>query len=342
MSLTSQLDKKTSPVRQFFSKYEDKQGIKECLAELQSTKQTKKPAYKPASQPVWGLIGTATDYLIRYVANNNRLEFDQTIACQARSVIESMPRSLQYAFNTTIETADVLYEIGRAHLDGRSPDEAAVYSATALSLLDNAYRSRSGRMFPAYFDEHIAYDGRLDSYPGDYGLLEKLAMLKFYNYFCSELSGKDYAQDILEILNIFASARSSFGDEFSETTFTVFNLALANDHLVCGADIDCVITQNKMNILTDIKTTIHSLPISALRQLIGYALLHDEEKDQFTVDEIGIYYSRSGSFRHIPVRTIIRKCLPSFKTVEAAKKAFIYEAGNCPATAMAKQIHKAK
>lgn len=326
MSLTSQLRDNASPVRQFFSKYEDKRGIKECLAELQSTKQIVKPAYKPASLPAWALIGTATDYLIRYVANNNRLDFDQTIAYQARSAIESMSRISQYAHNTTIETANVLYEIGRAHLDGRRPDEAAIYSATALSLLDNVHRSRSGRKFPAYFDKHFADDGRLDSFPGDYGLLEKLAMLKFYNYYCSELSGKEYAQDILDILNIFASARSGFGDEFSETTFTVFNLALANDHLVYGADIDCVITKNNLNILTDIKTTIHSLPISALRQLIGYALLHDEEKDQFTVDEIGIYYSRSGSFRHIPVRTIIRKCLPSFKTVEAAKKAFIYEA----------------
>lgn len=326
MSLTSQLGDKTSPVRQFLAKYEDKQGINECLAELQSTKQIKKPAYKPASLPAWALIGTATDYLIRYVANNNRLDFDQTIACPVRSYIESMPRVRQYARNTTIETANVLYEIGRAHLDGRNPDEAAIYSATALSLLDNVYRSRSGPSFPAYFAERIEYDGRLDSFSGDYALLEKLAMLKFYNYFCKELNGKEYAQDILEILDIFASARNRLGDEFADTTFTTFNLALANADLVYGADIDCMITRNNLNILTDIKTTIDSLPVSVLRQLIGYALLHDEEKDQFKVDEIGIYHSRSGSFRHIPMRTIIQKCLPSLKTVEAAKKAFIYEA----------------
>jgi len=325
MSLTSQLRDKSSPVRSFLAKYEDKQGVNECLAELQSTKPIKKPAYKPTSRSAWGLIGTATDYLIRYVANNNRLDFDQTIASQARSYIESMPRIRQYAHNTTIETANVLYEIGRAHLDGRNPDEAAIYSATALALLDNVYRSRSGPKFPAYFAEPIAYDGRLVSFLSDYGSPEKLAMLKFYNYFCGELSGKEYAQDILEILNIFASARNSFGDEFSETTFTTFNLALDNAHLVYGADIDCVITKNNLNILTDIKTTVDPLPVSALRQLIGYALLHDDKKDKYRVDEVGVYYSRSGSFRHIPTSTLIQRCLPSLKTVKATKKAFIQE-----------------
>jgi hypothetical protein len=324
MSLSSQLDNKNSTVSMFFHRYEDKQGVKECLAELQSTKEIKKPSYEPASRPVWGLIGTTTDYLLRYVANNNRLDFNQTIANAATRFFQHLP-------DEKIETINVLYGIGQVNLDGRRPDEAAVYSATALSLLDNVYRS--GGRLPAYFDESIADDGRLDSLPRDYGLPEKLVMLRYYDYFCEQLGGKSYAQDILEIIDIFASAQNNCDDEFSDTSFTVFNRALGNSYLVGGADFDCVISKNKKKILTDIKTTINPLPKLALWQLIGYALLHDDKKDQFKIDGVGIYFSRSGSFRHLPTSTIIQKCFPSLKTVDAAKKAFIKELqDSCPST----------
>ena len=73
------------------------------------------------------------------------------------------------------------------------------------------------------------------------------------------------------------------------------------------------------------KTTLHPLPIEALRQLIGYALLHDEKIDQFRFDALGIYFSRSGSFRYLSTQKIIQECLPSFGKVDEARRAFIHE-----------------
>ncbi len=80
MSLTSQLDDKNSPVRQFFTKYENQGGTTDCLASLQSTKPIQIPSFKPTSFVVYGFMGTTTDYLIRYAANENILVFEKTIA----------------------------------------------------------------------------------------------------------------------------------------------------------------------------------------------------------------------------------------------------------------------
>lgn len=65
--------------------------------------------------------------------------------------------------------------------------------------------------------------------------------------------------------------------------------------------------------------------IKQLRQIIGYALLYDQKKDDFKCTDIGIYYSRSGSFRFLPIGDVMEKTLSGFKSVSQARKAFISE-----------------
>lgn len=113
------------------------------------------------------------------------------------------------------------------------------------------------------------------------------------------------------------------GSELYGAEIIVFNQALANSWLVGGADFDCVIKSKSGLTLTDIKTKTRPITIEHLRQLIGYALLHDENKDDFKFTHIGIYHARSGSFRHLPIETVIKTTLAGFESVGQAKEAFI-------------------
>lgn len=321
MSLTSQLDQKDSPVSIFFKCHESSDGIKKCLAELQSSKPIIHPPYEPSSRSVWGFIGTTTDYLIRYVANNNKLDLNETIAHEAVSYANDEPVFLPF-LHSKYETVNALWRIGEMYLDERKADDSVVYSATALSMLDNVFRS--GGRLPRSFDEPLTPAERelIGTLPAGYDETEKEAMVRFYGYFCNTLGGAFYTQDILTTLETFSLAIKNTNDEMTNARISTFNRALANSLTVGGADFDCVITKGSSRILTDIKTTIKPLPANALRQLIGYALLHDPEVDGFEFDHIGIYFSRSGSFRYLPSKEVFQRCFPSLKTLEGTKKAF--------------------
>ncbi len=76
--LTSQLNNKNSPVRHFFAEFEEKDGMKSCLALLQSTVPVRPLSFTPPSPSVASAIGTTVDCLIRYTAGGNNLRFEDT------------------------------------------------------------------------------------------------------------------------------------------------------------------------------------------------------------------------------------------------------------------------
>ncbi len=329
MSLTSQIKDKNSSVRQFFTKFEHKEGMKECLALLQSTQPIQPPAFTPAAAFVYAVIGTAADYLIRYTANGNSLSFKNTIAHQALDYSFLFPKIFddEDAESQDVTYLDSLYKIGKHYLDGRdATDHKAIYSATALAVMDGVYRSSR---LPKLFHEPISKSKMeqiqkfclVDEY---YEILEKSTWFLFDEYYES-LGGDMYAQDISGLIRTFITANKSSESEFFDARFAVFNQELKNSRLVSGADFDCIIECDNRLVLTDIKTTINPLTIDHLRQIIGYALLYDPKKDNFKFTDIGIYHSRSGSFRFLQIDNVIEKCLPNFKSVSQAREAFISE-----------------
>lgn len=380
MSLTSQLKDKNSPVRRFFTEFENEEGRKLCLAQLQSTKPINLLPYTPASAVVYAFAGTATDYLIRYTANGNCLCFEDTIAHQA----------MRYATapsETYSQQLSDLYEIGKKYLDGRDgSDPKAVYSVTALAILDNVYRSggslpelfiilnsdyrqkqlkelglrdiknkissplvlrkqRLRRKDPAvqvriWLDHEQIEKLGLDifsknqvRYLLDVDQVEKClwdkindAPTKFlFDAYFKHLGGELYIKYISELINTFIDATEYQDSELFNARVVVSNQALENSWLVGGADFDCVIEYDNRLILTDIKTTTKILTTEHFRQILGYALLYDEKEDDFKFTDIGIYYSRSGSFRSLSLDAVIKISLPSFKSVSLARKAFINE-----------------
>jgi hypothetical protein len=394
MSLTSQIKGKNSPVRRFFTKYENGEGLKECLTQLQSTKPIRQPLFTPASAVVYAFAGTTADYLIRYAANENSLSFEDSIAHQALEYAENVFRM---SVRERRRLAD-LYETGKEYLDGRdAADSQAIYSATALAMLDNVFRSR-GRL-PELFDvlnaryrrkqvkelglsgdfvaritrasrkmyiktlrerrlqnENYEAKARLwldkaqmeelgleipeggksrflvDVYRAEKAvkvLFDKIQDMPtsslFDAYFYTELGGSLYVKDVSELVKTFVSAIKSQDSELFNARMVVFNRELENSWMVGGADFDCVIEYDDRLILTDIKTTIKPLTAEHFRQILGYALLYDEKEDDFKFTDIGIYHSRSGSFRFLPIDHIIEKSLPSFKSVSLARQVFISE-----------------
>lgn len=313
MSLTSQIKDKNSSVRKFFTEFEDEKGFRECLGLLQSTQPLQLPGSPHASTKVYSFIGTATDYLIRYTADKNKLIFDDTIAYQALKKGEHINSIMGQ--NQDMRHLKNLYEIAKRYLDGRdATDHKAIYSATALSIMDNVLRSG---YLPGLFSKKSK---KKKSASKD--LKEDTTKLLLDEYY-EELGGVLYAQDIANLISIFVTARKDPESEFFDAQFVVFNQALRNSGLVGGADFDCVIAYDNRLILTDIKTITEKLRTESLRQIIGYALLYDPKKDDFEFTDIGIYHSRSGSFRFLPLNDVIKKVCPDLNSVSRAREVFI-------------------
>ena len=307
MSLSSQIKDKNSPARKFFMQFQKKDGTKSCLALLQSTKPIWPLSFIPSSTVVHTYIGTTTDYLIRYAGNGNVLPFESTIASEA------LARAALLGAPADHETIKHLFKIGKQNLDGRdASDYTAIYSATALTIMDGFFRS--GRLPKLFLEAIQKHGGRI--------LKEKTTNDLFGKYFAS-LGGDKYAQDISGLIQLFLKVCKDPRSELFEAKIVAGNQALNNSWLVEGADFDCVFESASRLILTDIKTTIKPLTIEHLRQIIGYALLYDEEKDDFKFTDIGIYHSRSGSFRSLPIDSVIEMTLVGFKSVGPARKAFI-------------------
>ena len=306
--------------------------MKECLALLQSTKPPRPLSFTPSSFVVYSFIGTATDYLIKYAADGNRLFFENTVD----HIYDSETRfGSKFSFEEKIydqmslyesshqdsgRCLENLYEIGK-QLDGRNAtDYQAVYRATSLILLFRVFHTKR---LPNLFTEPISKDkkAQIKKTQGK-DIQEKTTKFLFDEYYES-LGGDQYAQDVSESIKTFVSAIGNQESEIFNAQFIPFGRGLSNAVSVGGADFDCLIQYNNRLILTDIKTITEPLKTQYLRQILGYALLYDSERDEFDFTSIGIYHSRSGSFRFLPINDVIEKALPGFKSVSQAREEFI-------------------
>lgn len=132
-----------------------------------------------------------------------------------------------------------------------------------------------------------------------------------------------YENEIAFIINTFQEALSDSRSDIFDINFTEYNNGFANSWLVGGADFDCIIENKNKSVLTDIKTKINKLSMSDLYQIVSYSLLHDETKDKFNFDSVGVYHSRSGSFRMLDIQEMVEECFYGFSSIDEARKTFI-------------------
>ncbi len=317
MSLTSQLDKRDSPVRQFFSFHESKEGMEESIAQLRSSRPFFQTDFKPPFY-VASIIGTSSDYLIRYIANRNKLNFRKIIAAEAvmRGQLLGLLDDVDYD-----PYLQVLFEVGQFGLRGQSAmSPEAVVSSLSLALLDNFYRSG---YFPKAFADKLSADERKKARRLRYGqsYLERKVFFQLFKYL--DVIGSDsLVQEIATIASLFENGLQEPSSEIFGIKFAVYNKALYHSGLVGGADFDCVIQYGKAHVLTEIKSTKKDIDKDHLRQLLGYNLLYSRSQDKFPLTHLGFYYSRACSFRYAPADFLIAKCLPAFSSLNAARVAF--------------------
>lgn len=211
-----------------------------------------------------------------------------------------------------------LFSIAKNNLDGRdATDHDAIYSATALSVMDGVFRSG---FLPKIFYQKNQLDKNIDDNRKEKLELETCYVLDSY---VESLGGDKYKKDIAFLVDLFMKKCSEVGGEFFGSKIVVGNQALNNSWLVGGADFDCIIENQERLVLTDIKTTIKPLKLEYLRQIIGYSLLYNEDRDDFKFTDMGIYHSRSGSFRYLSLDYVIKKSLPSLSSIVQARQTFI-------------------
>lgn len=321
MSLTSQLSDGKSPIRKFFATHEDKKGATRCVRMLQGRKLIALPEYEVTKYVGHSFTGTTLDYLLRYTANANNLLFEKTIAAAAvgRANINYLLGDIDKNGLFKIKS---LFEIGKKFLDGRNADEdKAIYSGTALAMTEKYFRSG---MLPALFDEKLSKDKNQQIKKAGKGktLKEKVVNFLFDEYY-EHLGGQSYANDISNLVRIFVEGLKTPNSGIYQAKFILGNSDLKNSRLVDGADFDCVIRYQEADILTEIKTTINSITLPQLRQLIAYALLYNPKRDRFQFTHLGFYLARAADLTYLPLEEVMNMCLPNFGSIEEARKQFI-------------------
>jgi hypothetical protein len=315
MSFTEQLHIKDSNLNRFLSKHEDKAGARKCLELLTDTKPIHGPLLPAPTPAYWSCAGITIDYLIRYIANGNNLLIEETVAGEGW---EKIPYS---EWGGEIQDLQAAYSIlmgyvGKAYLDGRVVDELAVYSGTALAVLEGLVRR--GRL-PRSFGQEISSKkiSKIEKLPLGNNHFERKCLWLFDDYCFETLSWEFYVQDILNMASLFTDTTNNLSGELYGAKFPVLGKSLGY-----GGHFDLLVQLNGRYILSDIKASTKKLEKSSLRQLISYILSHDTNMDGFNVSDAGIYYARSGGFRYLPVSFLINQCLPAFTTLEDAKSAF--------------------
>lgn len=323
MSLTGQLKQKNSPVRQFFEKHEDKSGMRWCLAlHLQSAKPILPFSYEPELKTTYSFMGTATDYLLRYTIQGNKLCFEDSFAYKP---IKSRSTLIDWEAERIIrpDFFQALFNIGKFYLDGRDAvDEQSVYSALALAVLEHYYRSGclpKILLSPTSKEEEAWINGL------DGKNLDHKTAWYFFDVFYQSLGGCLFAKETAKLVMLFANTLSDRNSNLYKASLWGGGQSLVNSKLVGGADIDCIIECDGRYVLTDIKTSLEPLSITNLQQLLGYSLLYDPDKDDFEFSDIGFYHSRSASFRFLPLEQVVKECLPSFASIKHAREVFVSE-----------------
>lgn len=306
MSLTSLLRDNKSFLRHFFEKCTDKNGVRECIKLLNPDKKTSLlPNFQRRES--YSLAGLATDYLIHYSLNNNKLILSSTTAEDAIRASENRykkhPDELSQAY---YDRSQYLYNIAKTGLNGSIPIEVeSIRAATALAILDIIGRVGWASVPLILEDELIngfteTEKTTINTYIGD-NISQKTNNYVF-DRFIDAFDGDRYIKDVSNIINLFIQNRNNSQHHISQSEMIVSSKTLSNSTLVGGADIDCVLKLKDHIILTDIKTSIKGLGSYHIQQLIGYALLHDQDKDKFQVNSIGIYHSRTGELKYISLK----------------------------------------
>jgi len=221
------------------------------------------------------LVGTAFDYLMRFYLEriNPKAITKRWVAESSLTSIEIMEGIESNLYKKAKQIIAGAKTIYSNYIKSGEMDDEVIRSAIFLAQLDPIFRA-------GFVDENI---GIVDE--GDITDLKSLLSIINPNTF--------KAKEICILNPTFGKASA----------------------LVGGADVDLVID----NMLIDIKTAKNlELTRSYFNQIIGYYILFriggiDGAPPRFSIETLGIYYSRYGILYYIPIKDVIDEAkLPAF------------------------------
>lgn len=262
--------------------------VKELFAkELQKpTSYTKKTILAPPISKNYALVGTAFDYLLRFeIERKNTNVVTQEWIAEA-SVKLMCPIAFDMEFTGTYTHND---------------ECKTLFNSSEKSIKSHDLLESSKTAYNTYIRDGIICDDILKA-------CVKLAQLDSY-YRCGRTDPhlgivcKDDIQDLRNLINLVKP------EDFKTEDVCILNPSFNKaSKLVEGADADLVIG----NKLIDIKTTKNpSLTTEMWNQLVGYYILGIidgvgvEKYDILDIEEIGIYFSRSGVLEMYNVEEVI-------------------------------------
>lgn len=268
-----------------------------------------KPKLKAKTQPIapakstrYGQVGTAFDYLLRFVIKyhnphaieriwiaTNALSISQiTFELKAYPVINHKTHQISFMDENTdkpipvtnsklatqfINILNEAKELYNSYLQSGKMTESLVKSALKLAQLDTIFRT-GGR----YIDENL---------------------------------GTTHDADVKDLWSMVNLVKPNW---FASKDICVLNPLFKASHLVGGADADLLIDDT----LIEIKT-VQKLELSReyFLQLVGYYVLYRiggiKSVDVPRISKLGVYYSRYGELHTFPVSDIVNEeTLPQF------------------------------
>lgn len=278
------------------------------LSEVRLKLEKTRPLLAPPKTTNSRLVGVAFDYLFRfYLERLNGLPYDrenQWVAEKAKNIL------FESCEGTQIENVECL-EQESTKINQCSRRESMIACGLALRYADSVLLSAYEHSLKIIekvkcLRKEFAETGRLSR-----ELIRQTLRMSYIDPVLRAGRGVEYIGTDADQLDI-----EDIEKQFSLIDSKLFksqNRCLLNptfdkgSQLVGGADADLIIDDK----LIDVKTTKKlELPLSDFCQIIGYLLLHriggtTSHSEKFTIEQLGIYYSRFGYLFLFDVKDLI-------------------------------------
>ena len=257
MSLTSHLDNRNSPIRQFI--YDTFPNTRPLLKDArQAVRQSE--TLRPSGAVIYGTVGTAIDYRFRYYFDVTPVQ--KLIAWQGArlaNMADAQKEELVEGFFSNLEEFLNSSNVRHRILDPNEEEQLARY-CYVLALFEQVYRA--GPAIPSPLVER------------DYSSPQELL----------EIVTSNEIEDMSKLSYLFYER---FHDTFDLPV--TLNPTFAGSSDVGGADADFILGRSLIDIKATTKTSIEAL---SLYQLLGYVLL--DYDDVYGITGIGLYMARQG------------------------------------------------
>lgn len=277
------------------------------LSEVRLKLEKTRPLLAPPKTTNSRLVGVAFDYLFRfYLERLNGLPYDrenQWVAEKAKNILFESCESAQ------IENFECL-EQESTQINQCSAKESMIAYSLSLRYSDSVLLSAYKHSLEIIekvkcLRKEFAETGRLSR-----ELIRQTLRMSYIDPVLRAGRGVEYIgtdADQLDIEDIEKQSSLIDSKLFKSKNKCLLNPKFGKGSLVDGADADLIIDDK----LIDVKTTKKlELPLSDFCQIIGYLLLHriggtTSHSEKFTIEQLGIYYSRFGYLFLFDVKDLI-------------------------------------